>query len=87
MSRPKANILQSTRDHKDQQWDIIEETSYYVILYNGKPFNLRQHIFSLYNSGYKYHKLSYCNLAAANNMVNKLNKLFQTTLFSVKHIT
>jgi hypothetical protein len=86
MARPQPNIIRSTRDHLSNQWDILEGDSLYVIVYNNKPISIRQHINSLYNNGFKYRKLSYTHLASATNQVKKLNKLFQTDLFSVKHI-
>lgn len=86
MSRPQPNVLLSTVDSNYTQWEVLEGTSLYIILYDNKPFNLRQ-IYNTYNNnGYKYRKLSYVNEASANNQAKKLNKIFQTTLFSVKPI-
>lgn len=86
MARPAPNIIRSTHDHLSNQWDILEGNSLYVIVYDNRPISIRQHIFSLNSNGFKYRKLSYTHLASANNQAKKLNKLFQTDLFSVKHI-
>lgn len=86
MSRPTANILKSTRDETGTQWDLLEGNNLYIVVYNDKPFNVRRHIQTLKTEGYKYYKLSYTSEAPAINQAIKLNKLFQTLLFTVKKV-
>ena len=78
--------MRSTRDANNVQWDLLEGSNIYIVLYDGKPFNVRRHILTLKTEGYKYFKLSYISEAPAINQASKLNKLFQTLLFTVKQI-
>ena len=88
MSRPKPKILLSYTDPKTYKSEqILEADAIYAVFYDGKPVNLRL-MHSLINyPPAKYRKTSFCSPGHAFNLVEKLNKRFKTTKFSVYKLT
>jgi len=87
MSRPKPKILLEKTDPKTYKSEqILEAEATWCVLYNSYPFNLRT-VNSITNSpGPKYKKTSFTNPGHAHNLARRLNKKFETTLFTVVKI-
>lgn len=85
MARPKPTILLTHVDpgtYKSEE--ILEAEAIYAVFYKGKPFNLRSHLNSLQDyPGPKYKKVSFSNPGHAFNLMEKMNKLFKCSDFSV----
>ena len=64
---------------------ILETNSFYVVVYNGKPFNYRKIslILNPEDSAAKYKKMAFSQRGRAELEAEKLNKLFKTDLFTV----
>lgn len=85
MARPKPTILLT---HVDPQTfkseEILEADAIYAVFYKGQPFNLRTHLNSLQDyPGPKYKKVSFSNPGHAFNLMEKMNKLFKCSDFTV----
>lgn len=84
MSRPKPTVLLeyvNKETYKVEQ--ILEAEAVWAVFYQNKPFNLKSgNMISSY-PGPKYKKTSFSNPGHAHNLAKKLNKLFNTTEFSV----
>lgn len=85
MARPKPTILLT---HVDQgsfkSEEILEAEAIYAVFYQGKPFNLRTHLNSLQDyPGPKYKKVSFSNPGHAFNLMEKMNKMFKCSDFTV----
>ena len=89
MARPKPTILLKHVDsgtYKSEE--ILEAEAIYAVFYKGRPFNLRSFMNSLSDyPGPKYKKVSFSNSGHAFNLMEKLNKLFKTTDFTVVELT
>jgi len=85
MARPKPTILLTHVDPGNfKSEEILEAEAIYAVFYKGKPFNLRTHLNSLQDyPGPKYKKVSFSNPGHAFNLMEKLNKLFKSTDFTV----
>lgn len=85
MARPKPTILLTHTDPGTYKSDeILEADAIYAVFYKGKPFNLRSFLNSLQDyPGPKYKKVSFSNPGHAFNLMEKLNKLFKCSDFSV----
>lgn len=85
MARPKPTILLTHVDQKTfRSEEILEASAIYAVFYKGDPFNLRTFLNSLKDyPGPKYKKVSFSNPGHAFNLMEKLNKLFKTTDFTV----
>ena len=89
MARPKPNILLTYVDPKTfKSEEILEADAIYAVFYKNSPFNLRTFLNSLKDyPGPKYKKVSFSNPGHAFNLMEKLNKLFKTSDFTVVELT
>jgi len=85
MARPKPTILLTYVDpgsYKSEE--ILEAEAIYAVFYKGQPFNLRTFLNSLQDyPGPKYKKVSFSNPGHAFNLMEKMNKLFKCSDFTV----
>jgi hypothetical protein len=84
MARPKPQIIldhTNQINHKSEQ--ILEADAIYAVYYDAAPINLRTLNGMAPQQGPKYKKVSFSNSGHAFNLVERLNKLFNTTRFSV----
>jgi hypothetical protein len=84
MSRPKPKILlQSSPNEKHNIEIIIETAAIYAVYYKGKPINIKYESIYAGDSNSKYKKTSFPSKAHAINLRDRLNKMFNTTDFTV----
>jgi sulfatase maturation enzyme AslB (radical SAM superfamily) len=85
MARPKPTILLTHVDpgtYKSEE--VLEAEAIYAVFYKSKPFNLRTFLNSLQDyPGPKYKKVSFSNPGHAFNLMEKMNKLFKCSDFTV----
>lgn len=88
MSRPKPNILLEITNKKNYKTDqVLEADAIWAVFYQDKPINLKTTSFVAQHIGPKYKKVSFSNSGHAFNLAEKLNKIFNTTEFSVYKLT
>jgi hypothetical protein len=85
MARPKPTILLTHVDSSTyKSEEVLEADAIYAVFYKGKPFNLRTFLNSLQDyPGPKYKKVSFSNPGHAFNLMEKMNKLFKCSDFTV----
>lgn len=89
MSRPKPKVLLSHVDEESGRgYEITEEDAYYMVLYQGHAFNLKQwadwYIKDFPGQiGPKYPRTCYANPAHCIRLANKLNSELATRDFTV----
>lgn len=84
MSRPKPNVLLEYVDKKTYKSEqIIASEGIWAVYYQAKPFNLKSGNKLIAYPGPKYKKTSFSNPGHAHNLARKLNKLFNTSDFTV----
>lgn len=85
MARPKPTILLTHVDpgtYKSEE--VLDAEAIYAVFYKGRPFNLRTFLNSLQDyPGPKYKKVSFSNPGHAFNLMEKMNKLFKCSDFTV----
>jgi hypothetical protein len=85
MARPKPTILLTHVDpgtYKSEE--VLEADAIFAVFYKGRPFNLRTFLNSLQDyPGPKYKKVSFSNPGHAFNLMEKMNKLFKCSDFTV----
>ena len=84
MSRPKPDVILehvNKQNYKSEQ--IISSEGIWAVYYDNKPINLKSANMLVSYPGPKYKKTSFSNPGHAINLAKKLNKLFNTTNFSV----
>lgn len=88
MSRPKPNVLLEITNKKSYKTDqVLESDAVWSVFYQGKPINLKTSSVVAQDVGAKYKKVSFANSGHAFNLAEKLNKMFNTTEFSVFKLT
>lgn len=84
MSRPKPKILLELTNKKNFKTEqVLEADAIWAVFYKDKPVNLKTESMLAQSTGPKYKKVSFSNSGHAFNLAEKLNKLFNTTDFSV----
>jgi sulfatase maturation enzyme AslB (radical SAM superfamily) len=85
MARPKPTILLTYVDPSTyKSEEVLEAEAIYAVFYKSKPFNLRTFLNSLQDyPGPKYKKVSFSNPGHAFNLMEKMNKLFKCSDFTV----
>ena len=87
MARPKPTIILDQVDKNYNSEQILKEEAIYAVYYEGKPINLRTTNTLVNYPGPKYKKVSFSNSGHAFNLADRLNKKFNTDLFSVMKLT
>jgi len=88
MSRPKPKVLLEITNKKTYKTDqVLESDAIWAVFYQDKPINLKTTSVVAQQLGPKYKKVSFSNSGHAFNLSEKLNKLFNTTDFSVYKLT
>jgi hypothetical protein len=84
MSRPKPNVLLEITNKKTYKTEqVLEAEAIWAVFYQGKPINLKTSSLVVQHLGPKYKKVSFSNSGHAINLAEKLNKIFNSTEFSV----
>ena len=84
MSRPKPNILLEITNKKTYKTEqVLEADAIWAVFYQDKPINLKTSSLVVQHLGPKYKKVSFSNSGHAINLAEKLNKIFNSTEFSV----
>jgi hypothetical protein len=87
MARPKPTIILDQVDKNYNSEQILKAEAIYAVYYEGKPINLRTTNTLVNYPGPKYKKVSFSNSGHAFNLADRLNKKFNTDLFSVMKLT
>ena len=83
MSRVSLPVIKSVTQNSGITWDILAAEQTYVIVYKNRPISIRVDQPMNARSGYKYKKISYTNLSAAENQRDRLNKIYDCDDFTV----
>ena len=88
MSRPKPTILlEAVNKHTYKAEQVLVAEAIFSVFYDGNPINLRTLNTLVSYPGPKYKKVSFSNSGHAFNLADRLNKKFNTDLFSVVKLT
>jgi hypothetical protein len=88
MSRPKPKVLLEITNKKTFKTDqVLESEAIWAVFYNNKPINLKIGSSIVQQVITKYKKVSFSNSGHAFNLAEKLNKMFNTSDFSVFKLT
>jgi hypothetical protein len=87
MARPKPTIILDQVDKSYNSEQILKAEAIYAVYYESKPINLRTLNTLVNYPGPKYKKVSFSNSGHAFNLADRLNKKFNTDLFSVVRLT
>lgn len=84
MSRPKPKVLLEVTNKKNYKTEqVLESDAIWAVFYQDRPINLKTTSLVAGQLGPKYRKVSFSNSGHAFNLAEKLNKMFNTTDFSV----
>lgn len=84
MSRPKPKVLLEITNKKNYKTEqVLEADAIWAVFYQDKPINLKTNSIVVQQLGPKYKKVSFSNSGHALNLAEKLNKMFQSSDFSV----
>ena len=87
MERPKPTIILDQVDKSYNSEQILKAEAIFAVYYESKPINLRTLNTLVNYPGPKYKKVSFSNSGHAFNLADRLNKKFNTDLFSVVKLT
>jgi hypothetical protein len=87
MARPKPTIILDQVDKSYNSEQILKAEAIFAVYYESKPINLRTLNTLVNYPGPKYKKVSFSNSGHAFNLADRLNKKFNTDLFSVVKLT
>lgn len=82
MSRPSAEVIVKIDDENGIPWEVIKTPQVYIITYQGVPVGIRSQHSMMSGAQYKYKRILYSSEASAKLEVKRLNKRFNTDLFS-----
>ena len=83
MARPKPTIILEQVDQSYNSEQILKADSIFAVYYEDAPINLRTMNTLVNYPGPKYKKVSFSNSGHAFNLADRLNKKFNSVLFSV----
>ena len=84
MSRPKPKVLLEITNKKTYKTEqVLDAEAIWAVFYDDKPINLKTSSLVVQQLGPKYKKVSFSNSGHAFNLSEKLNKMFNTDMFSV----
>jgi hypothetical protein len=84
MSRPKPKVLLEITNKKTYKTEqVLDAEAIWAVFYDNKPINLKTSSLVVQQLGPKYKKVSFSNSGHAFNLAEKLNKMFNTDMFSV----
>jgi hypothetical protein len=84
MSRPKPKVLLEITNKKTYKTEqVLDAEAIWAVFYDDKPINLKTSSLVVQQLGPKYKKVSFSNSGHAFNLAEKLNKMFNTDMFSV----
>ncbi len=86
MARPAAQVITSTQVTDTLTIDILAADSLWVILYNNKPFNIRQRYWTARGEFPKYIRTVFPHRQSAENLAKRLNEQFMTAEFAVSKL-
>jgi hypothetical protein len=88
VSRPKPTVLLEITNKKTYKTEqVLEADAIWAVFYKDRPINLKVTSIVAQQLGPKYKKVSFSNSGHAVNLVQKLNKIFNTQDFSVFKLT
>jgi hypothetical protein len=87
MARPKPTILLDQVDQSYNSEQILKANAIFAVYYEDRPINLRTTNTLVNYPGPKYKKVSFSNSGHAFNLADRLNKKFNTGLFTVMKLT
>ena len=88
MSRPRPKVLLELTNKKTYKTEqVLEADAIWAVFYQDRPINLKIISIVAQQLGPKYKKVSFSNAGHAFNLAEKLNKMFNTTDFSVFKLT
>jgi hypothetical protein len=88
MSRPKPKVLLEITNKKTYKTEqILNAEAIWAVFYQDNPINLKTNSFVAQKVGPKYKKISFSNPGHAFNLAEKLNRLFNSSEFSVYKLT
>ena len=88
MSRPKPRVILEITNKKSYKTDqVLEAEAIWAVFYKDKPINLKTTSIVAQQLGPKYKKVSFSNSGHAYNLAENLNKLYNTSDFSVFKLT
>lgn len=86
MARPAAEVINSIQVTDQLGIDILTAESLWVILYQDKPFSIRQRHWGASGEFPKYIRTVFPHKSSAENLAKKLNEYFFTDEFVVTKI-
>jgi hypothetical protein len=88
VSRPRPKVLLELTNKKTYKTEqVLEAEAIWAVFYQDQPINLKIISIVAQQLGPKYKKVSFSNAGHAFNLAEKLNKMFNTTDFSVFKLT
>ena len=88
MSRPKPTIILEEVDEDSRAYWVCEADAIYAVCYRGSPIKIKTQANIYVNyPGPKYVKTSFPSAGHAFNLAERLNKRFNTDLFTVSIMT
>tara|TARA_R110000868_G_scaffold43358_2_gene145937 strand:+ start:455 stop:715 length:261 start_codon:yes stop_codon:yes gene_type:complete len=85
MSRPSNPVI-LTEDDDNYVIDILEVPGTWILLHDNKSIGIRQTYYTRRGATVKYPRIGFNNPAHAYKLADKMNKRFNTTLFTIAQI-
>jgi len=88
VTRPKPTVLLEITNKKTYKTEqVLNADAIWAVFYRDRPINLKVTSIVAQQLGPKYKKVSFSNAGHAINLVQKLNKMYNTQDFSVFKLT